>query len=367
MGLGPGRRVGLGRRRRVGLGRRRAGLGRRRRGSRPASADGPSRCARVSRRRLRRAWVRLGRAVGPPGGAPPRVRLGLCPAVGLGVGRPLDVAAGGHRHVEDRPTEAAHDHDRADRRRGLDRLVGHGLEGDHRAAAQEAVGRDQVARLERVEPGRDRRRRVAAEDRREDGPQPAQREHGDGRLDQHRQEDPDPRPLPHPDRSEPASGEAHLPVELGPGEPADIAVLALPGQGRVVGSRGGPRLGGRDRVVERPDPPASRAGPPGQVQDRRRAALPVELEIVRRRAPEPAWSATACAWIASRPSSSDDPATCAARTNRASRESARSAADGCQGASLPGRANARLLTAKRSGGCQPVAGPAPACCVWDWR
>ena len=79
-----------------------------------------------------------------------------------------------------------------DRRRRRDRLVGDGLERDPRSAAQEAVGGDQHRRLAVGEARRDGRRAVAAEDRRVDGLQPAERQHGDDRLDQHRQQDPDP-------------------------------------------------------------------------------------------------------------------------------------------------------------------------------
>ena len=134
------------------------------------------------------------------------------------------------------------------------------------AAAEEAVGGDQVGRLECGQPGGDRRGREAAEDRSEDRPEPAEGEDRDRRLGEHRQEDPDPGPLPHPGRGETAGGIADLAIELGPGEGPDRSVLALPGQCRVVGSGRDPRFCRRDRMVERAtDPPAgpSRAHRPG--------------------------------------------------------------------------------------------------------
>ena len=143
-----------------------------------------------------------------------------------------------------------------------------------------------MGRREGVEARRDGRRRVAAEDRREHRPEPTEREDRDRRLGQHRQEDADPRPLPDARCGQAPGGRTARSVELGPGERPDLAVLALPGERRVVGSRGRPRLGRRDGVVERA------AGPPARPRPARRSgrgharpALPGEPEVVDGRDP----------------------------------------------------------------------------------
>ena len=86
-----------------------------------------------------------------------------------------------------------------------------------------------------------------------------------------------------------------------------------------VGVAGGAWLGRRVSMVERAAaPPAGPLGAAARVHDLVRPALPVEPEVVDGGAPEPAGSATACAWSASRSGSP------VARRNPASRASARS-------------------------------------------
>ena len=206
------------------------------------------------------------------------------------VHRPFHVSAGGHRDGQARRTEAPDDDDRPYRRRGGDRLVGHRLELDRRAAAQEAVGGHEVGRLERGQASGDGRRRVAAEDRAEDGPEPAEREHDDRRLREHRQEDADPAALAHPERRRgvapppgpPRRARAQVSRRTSPSSPSQ-AIASTSGRVRAHGSVAATAW------LKAPRRPPARMGRAGREIERRAGRpLPVEGEIVRGRRPEPA-------------------------------------------------------------------------------
>jgi hypothetical protein len=84
--------------------------------------------------------------------------------------------------------------------RGLrDGSIRHRLEIDPRTAAQESVRRDEQPGLAIDQAGRDRRCRVAREDRREDRADPADCKDRDHGLGQHREQDPDSVALAHPE------------------------------------------------------------------------------------------------------------------------------------------------------------------------
>ena len=171
---------------------------------------------------------------------------------------PPGVAAGRPRRL-DGVARAPHDQHAVDRRRRRDGLVRHGLQRHPRPAAEEAVRGDQHGRLAVGEPRRDRRRPVAAEDRRVDRLQPAERQHRDDGLDEHRQEDPD--PIARPGRRAPRSrrrGGVDRRGELRVRQPPDLAVLALPDERLAVGVVRGARLGRRAGVVEGAAAPPAR-------------------------------------------------------------------------------------------------------------
>ena len=237
-----------------------------------------------------------------PSGRRPRRRS--APVGAQSTSRPGPSARRGRRRPSRRTTTTV----RTDGRR-RDRLVGDRLERDDRPAPEEAIGGDQVGRLERVQPGGDRRCRVAAEDRREDRPQPAEREDGDRRLGA-ASAGGSRRGSPRRRRPRRAVGRRRRTSRSSsrPGERPDRAVLALPGQRRVVGSAGGPRLGRRDRVVERAAGPPARPGrPAGQVEDGRRAALPGEPRSSAAGPQNQPGSSTARAWRPSSPAAAIGP------------------------------------------------------------
>ena len=113
-----------------------------------------------------------------------------------------------------------------------------------------------------VEPARDRRRRVAGEDRHVDRAQPAQREDGDHRLGQQRQEDADAvarRRRPGARASPAARSTCAFSSALV--RRRTVAVLAFPGERLAVGVALGARVDRRGGVVE------GAAGPPARPLD----------------------------------------------------------------------------------------------------
>ncbi len=161
--------------------------------------------------------------------------------------------------------------------------------GDPRPAAEEAVRGDEHRRLAVGEPGRHGGRPVPAEDRRVDRLQPAERQHRDHGLDEHRQQDPDPVARLDAVRPEPSRRGVDRRDELRVGQPADLAVLALPDERLAVRVARGARLGRGPGVVEgAAAPPARPCRAVGQVEDLRRPAVPGDPDVVGRGAPEPA-------------------------------------------------------------------------------
>ncbi len=172
---------------------------------------------------------------------------------------------------------------------GRDRLVGDDLQRHPRPAAEEAVRGDQHRRLAVGEAGRDGRRAVAAEDRRVDRLQPAERQHRDDRLDEHRQQDPDAVARSYAVGTEPSRGGLDRRRELRVRQPTDLAVLALPDKRIAVRVARGPWVRGRTSVVEgAAAPPAGPRRSARQVEDLRRPAVPGDADVVGGRAPEPA-------------------------------------------------------------------------------
>ena len=164
-------------------------------------------------------------------------RLGR--ALGLGGGDEVVVpvvAAVDHLDVV---AAAAHDDDVLDRRRRGDRLVGRRLEREHLAAPVAAVGGDQHLGLGVVDPVGERLRREAAEHdavRRADA---GAGEHRDRRLGDHRQVDVDPVALDDAEALERVGEALHLGVQVGVGDRAGVARLALPVDGDPVAVAGG--------------------------------------------------------------------------------------------------------------------------------
>ncbi len=216
-----------------------------------------------------------------------RAGRGRHPGLVLGDMAPPLVPAVGPRHPQV-AAGSADDEDVLDRRHRGDRGVGDRLEVHPGAAPEEPVGGDQELRPAVLEPARDRRRGIAREDRREDGPEPTDRQDRDDRLREHRQQDPDPIALPDPEVGEPPrrrpDGAGQRPVR----ELASRAVLALPDDGDAIGIACGPWLDGGPRPVERatqppPTPGRSTAG----IEDRAGPARPGDPQVVGRCAPEP--------------------------------------------------------------------------------
>ncbi len=155
-----------------------------------------------------------------------------------------------------------------------------------RAASEEAVRRDQDGRLAIGEAGGDRRCPVAAEDRRVDRLQSAEREHGDHGLDQHRQEDPHPIAAPDPVCRQATSGDIDGRGQLGVRQAPNDAVLAFPDErlaGRVAR---GPWFDGGPRVVEyAPAPPPGPGWPARRDRAPRAAAAPTRCRCHQRPRP----------------------------------------------------------------------------------
>ncbi len=77
-------------------------------------------------------------------------------------------------------------------------------------------------------------------------------------------------------------------LQLGVGEPTDLAVLALPGDRRAVGIGRSARVdGGRGVVESAAGPPARPFHPTREVHHLERASLPGEADVVGGGAPEP--------------------------------------------------------------------------------
>ncbi len=167
--------------------------------------------------------------------------------IGLDRERRSPVALSGHRVVppavasgrpRDLPAEPPVDEHGGDRR-----ALGHGLVGRllHRhdlAAPVEAVRRDQQPGLAVGQPRGDGAGPEAREARRVDGADPRDGQRGDGGLRRHRQEDADPVSLAHSQRLQRVGQAVDLARELGVGERARLAVVALPGDGRPGAAAG---------------------------------------------------------------------------------------------------------------------------------
>jgi len=155
-------------------------------------------------------------------------------------------------------------------------------------ATAETVCRDEQGRLAVGQARGHGGRAVPGEDRREDRLELAQRQHRDGRLGQHRQQDPDAVAGTNAMRLKHPGGEVHGPPQLLVGVAPDVAVLTLPGDGESLRITGRTTIDGRRSVVEgAAAPPARPLHAAGEVQRGRRPALPVERQVVRGRRPEP--------------------------------------------------------------------------------
>ena len=113
------------------------------------------------------------------------------------------------------------------------RALGHGLVGGllhlhDLPAAVEAVGGDQQRGLAVGQARGDGAGAKAREAGRVDGADPHHGQRGDRGLGRHRQEDADPVALAYPERPEPVGQAVHLGRELGVGQRARLAVVALP-------------------------------------------------------------------------------------------------------------------------------------------
>ncbi len=187
-----------------------------------------------------------------------------------------------------RPSHASDDQDLAHGRRHGHGRVGSGLELDDAAATSEAVGRDEQGGVAIRQAGGDGFSAVAREDRREDGLQLAQGEHGDDRLDQHRQQDPDAITGPHPVRPEHRRRQVDRLAELQVAERPDLVVLSLPHERGSIGLDASSPIHRRRRMVEgAAAPPCRPFDASADVHRRTRRALPVERKILHGRGPEP--------------------------------------------------------------------------------
>ncbi|MNX90082.1 hypothetical protein D3C86_1221160 [compost metagenome] len=145
------------------------------------------------------------------------------------------VAAGKHGDLVARALE---DHHVLHARGVGQRRVDVRLEGDHRPAPVEAVGRHDQLGLGVVDPILDGLAREAAEDDRVGRPDAGAGEHGHRRLGHHRHVDGDAIARPNSQGEQDARELADLVVQLLVGEGAAIAGLALPDEGRLVAAPG---------------------------------------------------------------------------------------------------------------------------------
>ena len=203
-------------------------------------------------------------------------------------GIPDRVAERGGRPGGRRCPEPVDDQDPPHRRRLGERRGGRGRQVDGSTSTGEAVGGDQVRRVEGPQTTGHGRRGVAAEDRGEDGLQPAQGEDRDDRLGQHREEDPDPGARADAMGGQVVGGRLDGRHQLGAGQPADGAVVAFPGHRLGLAGRPAPPLECGKGVIEAAaDPPARPLRPVGEVQDPVPAPLPRQAERVDGGTPEP--------------------------------------------------------------------------------
>ena len=187
--------------------------------------------------------------------------------------------------------DASEHDDVLDGRAAEQRLVRDLLHLHHLAAAIEAVRAEQDLGLGVIEPRRDRAGPEAAEERHDDRSQLGDREQRDRRLGDHGQEDADRVPGLDAQLLQRPGQPADLAVQLGVGQPADLARLALPDQGHLVGLGVGaadPAVqAGLDDVDLPVDEPARPLGPSGLVEDLVVVAVEGDAEVVDDRIPEP--------------------------------------------------------------------------------
>ncbi len=168
------------------------------------------------------------------------------------------------------------------------RLIGRLLEPDDGTAAQEPIRRDEQLGLAIGQAAGRGRTGVAREDRRVDGLHAPEREHGDHGLQEQWEEDPDAIAFADTQLCQHAGGSIDLFLQLRVGQAADVAVLALPADGHFRGMGRGAAVNGCGRVVERATtPPARPLHPAAEIKDLRRRPLPIQVQVLRRRAPEP--------------------------------------------------------------------------------
>ena len=122
--------------------------------------------------------------------------------------------------------------------RGRQRRVDGGLEREDLALAPAAVGGDDELGLGVVDAGAQAVGAEAAEDDRVDGAEPGDGEHGDDGLGDHRQVDRDAVALADAEGGEHVGGALDLGGQLGVGDAAGVAGLALPVDGDAVAVAG---------------------------------------------------------------------------------------------------------------------------------
>ena len=154
------------------------------------------------------------------------------------------------------------------------RLVGQRLDGHRLAAAGDRVAGDQRDRAGVRQPSGDGGRAEAGEDRHGDRADLADRVERRHHLDAHRQEQPDGLALRDAARQQRVGDPVGQRLQLGVGDGAHLAVLALGDHRRVVGPLAGVAV---DAVGRQVDPAAAEPGRP------HRPARVVEHRVVRRR------------------------------------------------------------------------------------
>ena len=140
-------------------------------------------------------------------------------------------------HREARRLIALDDDDVADRRRVLQRLVGHLLERHQLAASIAAVGRDQHRALRVVDAIAQRLGAEPAEHDAVHGAEAGAGQHGDGQLGDQRQVERDAIALLHAEPAQHVRERVHVAVEIEVGERAAVAGLAFPDDRRLVAAR----------------------------------------------------------------------------------------------------------------------------------
>ena len=140
-----------------------------------------------------------------------------------------------------------------------------------------------------AEPGRDRLRTEAGEDRHGDRADLGARQKRDHRFRDHRQEQPDGIAPADSQPLERVREPAGLGVQLGVSEPAALPLLSFPDDGRVVAARG-PSMA-VEAVVGQIDLPADKPARPGDavagIQKRIKRPVELDAEVLDDRVPEP--------------------------------------------------------------------------------